>query len=82
MRQRLPRREHRHGVADDAAQFGREVVGLPPGRGDDEQRPLPGQRTGDEQSSAGRTDQRQVLGPVSRQVDELPQRRRAQRQLR
>ncbi len=36
VRQRLPRREHRDGVAEDAAQLGCQIVGLAPGRGDDE----------------------------------------------
>ncbi len=38
VRQRLPGREHRDGVAEHAAQLGGQVVGFPSGRGDHEQR--------------------------------------------
>ena len=68
-------------VAEHAAQFGGQVVGFAPGRGDDQQRPLPGQRAGDEQPRAGRADQRQFVGSIGGTRDESLQRRVAQRQL-
>ena len=59
----------------------RKVIGFPAGRRNDQQRPPAGQRAGDEQSCAGRTDQRQFPGSVASEVDESLQRRRTQRQL-
>ena len=77
VRQRLPGREHRDCVAENAAQLSRKVVGLSTGSGDHQQRALPGQRAGHEQARAGRSDQRQFPRSVGRQVDESLQRRRA-----
>ena len=69
VRQRLPGREQRHRVAEHAAQFGGQVVGLAAGGGDHQQRTLPGQRGGDEHPRAGRADQRQFGGPLGRALD-------------
>ena len=44
VRQRLPGREQRDRVTEHAAQLGGQVVGLAPGRGDDEQRARLGER--------------------------------------
>ena len=79
--QRLPGREHRDRIAEDAAQLGAKVIGFPAGRRNDQQRPPAGQRAGDEQSCAGRTDQCQFAGSIASEVDESLQRRRAQRQV-
>ena len=54
VRQGLPGREDSDRTAEDAAQFGGEVVGFAPGRGDHQQGTLPRQRTGHEQPRAGR----------------------------
>jgi hypothetical protein len=79
--QRLPRREHRDRIAEDAAQLGAKVIGFPAGRRNDQQRPAAGQRAGDEQSCAGRTDQCQFVGSIASEVDQSLQGWRAQRQL-
>ena len=81
VRQRLPGREQRDRVAEDAAQFGGQVVGLPPGGGDDEQRPQPGQRAGGEHPGARRPDQGQIGGVWRWPVGELGERGDAQRQV-
>lgn len=80
VRQRLPGRESRHGVAEDAAQLSGQVVGLTAGGGDHQQRTLLRQRAGDEQARAGGSHQRQVLGPIGGTLDELLEGWRSQRQ--
>jgi hypothetical protein len=64
VRQRLPRREHRHGVTEHAAEFGGQVVGLAPGGGDDEQRAGLRQRARGEHARIGRSDEGEIAGSV------------------
>jgi hypothetical protein len=55
VRQRLPRREDRDAVGwHEAAERVGEVVGLPPGRGDGQHRPVRGDRGDDEGTGGGR----------------------------
>ena len=61
--QRLPGREHRDRVAEHATQLGGQVVGLPAGRGDDEQRARLRERGGDEHPRAHGPDDGEVDGP-------------------
>ena len=81
VRQRLPRREHRDRVAEHAAQFGGQIVGLPPGGGDDEQRTRAGQRARDEHPRAGGPDHGEVGGSLGGAVDEFGEGGSGQRQL-
>ncbi len=64
VRQRLPGREQRDGVAKHAAQLGGQVVGFSPGRGDHEQRRRLGERGRDVHPSAGRADEGEIGGSV------------------
>ena len=74
VRQRLPGREQRDGVAEDAAQFGGQVVGLAAGGGDHQQRAGLGERAGGEQPRAGRADEREIGGPVGGTADDVRRR--------
>ena len=66
VRQRLPGREHRDGVAKHTLQFGGQIVGFSPGRGDHQQRPRLRERSRHEQPSAGRADEGEIGGSVGR----------------
>ena len=81
VRQRLPRREHRDGVAEDGTQFGGQVVGLTPGGGDDEQGARLSQRSGHEQPCAGRSDERALARAAGCPLDEVGEGRCRQRQV-
>ena len=61
--QRLPGREHRDRFAEHATQLGRQVVGLPAGRGDHEQRARLRERGGDEHPRTCGSDDGEVDGP-------------------
>ena len=80
MRQRLPGREHRHRIAEDALQFSGQVVGFAPGRGDHQQGALLRQRAGDKKARGSRADQRQFVGSIGGALDELLECWRGQRQ--
>ena len=64
VRQRFPGREQRRRVTENAAQFGGQVVGLAPSRGDDKQRAGLGERGCGQHPGAGRADEGQIGGPV------------------
>ena len=75
VRQRLPGREHRHGIAEHATQFGGQVVGFAAGGGDHHQRTRLRDGGRHEHPGAGRADHREIDGPVCGSTGDILQRR-------
>ena len=68
-------------VTEHPTQFGGQVVGLPPGGGDHQQRLGLGERGGDEQPRAGGPDHRHLVGSALGPLDQIGECRGGQRQL-
>jgi hypothetical protein len=72
VRQRLPRREHRDRVIENAAQLDSQIVGFAPGGGDHEQRARLRQRARREHPGAGRADEGEIAGSVGGTARDIP----------